>query len=98
MLTLFKPWRNSQDLKDVHQTWAEAFTSYKFKLEEKKIMNNFNLCYECLDERDDHHAIIKRQLKSKRKKTSFLFQDQYDNNCNLGINSNLKRIMEIKKF
>ena len=66
MLVLFKPWRSSQDLKDVHQTWTEAFTLYEFKLEDKKMMNNFNLHYECLDERDDYHAILKKQSKLKK--------------------------------
>ena len=67
MLVLFKPWRSSQDLKDVHQTWTEAFTLYEFKLEDKKMMNNFNLHYECLDERDDYHAILKKQSILKKK-------------------------------
>jgi hypothetical protein len=43
MLTLFKPWRNSHDLKDAHELWAEAFASYEFKNTDRKIMNNFNL-------------------------------------------------------
>ncbi|KAF8800809.1 hypothetical protein BYT27DRAFT_7116564, partial [Phlegmacium glaucopus] len=60
MLTLFKPWRSSQDLKNINQTWTEAFALYEFNIENKKIMNNFNLQYECLDERDDYHAILKK--------------------------------------
>jgi hypothetical protein len=50
MSTLFKLWRNSRDLKDDDQSWADAFALYKFKPEHKKIMDNFNLHYECLDE------------------------------------------------
>ena len=54
--------------------WPEAttpaFTLYEFKLEDKKMMNNFNLRYECLDERDDYHAILKKQSKLKKKKIS----------------------------
>ena len=61
MLTLFKPWRTSDDLKNKNQTWSEAFTIHQFNLNDKKIMNNFNLRYECLDERDDYNAILKRQ-------------------------------------
>jgi hypothetical protein len=88
MLTLFKPWRSCCDLKDKDQTWEEAFTLFEFKEVDWKIMNNFNLRYECLDERDDYHAILKKQCRLKEQKTSSLFQDQYDNECNLGINSN----------
>ena len=51
-------------------------------------MNNFNLRYECLDERDDYHAILKRQSRLREQKASSLLPDQYDNDCDLGINSN----------
>jgi hypothetical protein len=61
-------------------------------------MNNFNLRYECLDERDDYHAILKRQTKLKEKNNSSLFQDQYDNGCNLGINSNFEEDYGDPKF
>ena len=88
MLTLFKPWRSSCDLKEKHRTWSEAFASYNFKIIHKKIMNNFNLRYECLDERDDYHAILKRQSRLREQKASSLLPDQYDNDCDLGINSN----------
>lgn len=90
MLTLFKPWRKGQDLKDAQQTWAEAFSLYKFKTEHQKIMNNFNLRYECLDERDDYHAILKKQSKLKEAKMPSGIQDQYDNDCDLGIDSKLE--------
>lgn len=90
MLTLFKPWRNTQDLKDMQQTWAEAYKLFKFKPEHIKIMNNFNLRYECLDERDDYHAILKRQSRTKDAKISPSFQDQHDNDNDLGINCNFE--------
>jgi hypothetical protein len=90
MLTLFKPWRNSHDLKDAHELWAQAFTSYEFKITDRKIMNNFNLRYECLDERDDYHAILKRQSKLKEKVASSLFQDQYNNDGDFGLYYNLE--------
>jgi hypothetical protein len=73
------PWRNSHELKDAYELWAQAFASYEFKITDRKIMNNFNLWYECLDERDDYHAILKRQSKLKEKVALSLFQDQYDN-------------------
>jgi len=90
MLTLFKPWRRGQDLKDAQQMWADAFALYKFKPEQKKIMNNFNLRYECLDKRDDYHAILKRQSKLKAADISSKIQDHYDNSCDLGIGSNVE--------
>jgi hypothetical protein len=90
MLTLFKPWRSCRDLKDESQSWAEVFTTYEFNAEDKRIMDNFNLRYECLDERDDYHAILKRQTKVKVRNNSSLFPDHYDNDCNLGISSNFE--------
>ena len=90
MLTFFKPWRSHLDLKDAQQTWSEAFVLYKFKPEHKKIMRNFNLRYECLDERDDYHAILRRQSKLREAKMSLPFQDQHDNDCDLGVASNIE--------
>jgi hypothetical protein len=90
MLTLFITWRNSHDLKDAHELWAQAFASYEFKITDRKIMNNFNLQYECLDERDGYHAILKRQSKLKEKVASSLFQDQYNNNGDFGLHYNLE--------
>ena len=90
MLTLFKPWRNSGDLKDESESWAEAFTLYEFKFEDKKIMSNFNLHYECLDERDDYHAILKRQSKLKKKQQSSFFQESHEEEDDFGINSNIQ--------
>jgi len=88
MLTLFKPWRHGEDLKSVNQTWTEAFALCKFKFEDKKIMNNFNLHYECLDERNNYHAILKRQSSINQKNISSN-QFDYDNDCDFGINSNI---------
>ena len=73
ILTLFKPWRNSDDLKYAHESWSEVCLSYEFETEDRKMINNFNLCYECLDKRDDYHAILKRQSELREKKTSSLF-------------------------
>ena len=89
MLTLFKPWRNGKDLKNINQTWAEAFASYEFKTESNRTMNNFNLRYECLDERDDYHAILKRQSSMNHKQSLALNQVDIDDDCDFGITSNL---------
>ena len=98
MLTLFKPWRKNQDLKDVRESWAEAFASYEFETKDTKIMNNFNLRYECLDERDDYHAILKRQSKMKEKETSSYFQDHYDNDGDFGLHPNFEEDYGDQKF
>ncbi|EAU85285.2 hypothetical protein CC1G_07555 [Coprinopsis cinerea okayama7 len=63
MLTLFKPWRTSWDLRSVNQTWKEAYDSHVFTDEQKRIMKNFNVRYECLDERDDYHKLLKQKRK-----------------------------------
>ena len=60
-------------LKYAHESWSEAFLLYEFETEDRKMINNFNLHHECLDERDDYHAILKRQSKLKKKETSSLF-------------------------
>ena len=90
MLTLFKPWRNSDDLKYTHESWSEACLSYEFETKDRKMINSFNLCYECLDKRDDYYAILKRQCKLKEKETSSLFRDQYDNDDDFGLHTNLE--------
>ena len=46
MLTHFKLWRQGTDLKRNDQSWTEAFNLHTFNVEEKKIMNNFNLHYD----------------------------------------------------
>ena len=89
MLTLFKPWRNSDDIKHTHESWSEVFLSYEFETKDRKMTNNFNLRYECLEERDNYHTILERQSKLKDKETSSLFQDQYDNN-DFGPHTNLE--------
>jgi hypothetical protein len=61
MLTFFKPWRTGLDLKTSTQTWDDAFNSYQFAERHRKLMKNFNLRYECLDNRDDFHAELRRK-------------------------------------
>jgi len=64
MLTFFKPWRNGKDLKANNETWDEAFEKYSFKAQEKQMIKNFNLRYECLDARDDFHSELKKRTKA----------------------------------
>lgn len=60
MLTLFKPWCSSLDLKqDEFLTWHEVFDGFGFALRHKELMNNFQIKYECLDSRDDFHNKMK---------------------------------------
>ncbi|KAJ7169028.1 hypothetical protein C8R46DRAFT_855214, partial [Mycena filopes] len=61
MLTLFKPWRSPGDLKDSVSTWEQAFGEHEFTKRQRQLLQNFNVRYECNDERDDHFAQLKRQ-------------------------------------
>ena len=60
MLTLFKPWRTGRSLKMESESWDEAFMSYEFLAEHKKIMSNLHIKYECQDAQDDFHAQFKK--------------------------------------
>lgn len=61
MLTFFKPWRVPLDLKRPDETWQEAFQSYPFLPRPQRLMRNFNLRYECLDERHNFKSLLKRK-------------------------------------
>jgi hypothetical protein len=60
MLTLFKPWRSGKDLKSADSTWDDTFHSHDFTSRQQELMRNFNLCYECVDARDDYSAKLKK--------------------------------------
>src|SRR5271168_528757 len=64
MLTLFKPWRTGNDLKMESQTWDDAFHAFEFSETQNKLMENFNLRYECIDARDDHSAKLKKSSEN----------------------------------
>jgi hypothetical protein len=59
MLTLFKPWRSGFDLKLKGATWDGTFVQHSFTAGQTRLMNNFNIRYECLDARDDFRAQLK---------------------------------------
>jgi len=59
MLTLFKPWRTGNSLKNSEVSWDETFIKHDFTGRQSQLMKNFNIKYECLDARDDYHAQIK---------------------------------------
>ncbi|KAJ3513183.1 hypothetical protein NMY22_g15115 [Coprinellus aureogranulatus] len=69
MLTLFKPWRAYRDLLNNHTSWKNSFDGYAFSPKHIRYMKNFNLKYECLDERDDYHAVLKQKAKEIRSAT-----------------------------
>jgi len=75
MLTLFKPWRTGYDLKNIDETWEQSFNKYNFSVDQKKLMNHFNLRYECLDAQDDYSA----KMKDNDKKSNE-FWDSSDKN------------------
>ena len=60
MLTLFKPWRSGETLKDKDYSWDETFNNYAFTPGQLQVMKNFNIRYECNDARDDYSAQLKR--------------------------------------
>jgi hypothetical protein len=60
MLTLFKYWRTGSTLKAKEVSWDEAFVAHTFTDQQKRIMGNFNIRYECLDQRDDFLSELKK--------------------------------------
>jgi hypothetical protein len=60
MLTIFKLWRTGYDLKCDTETWEEAFDKHSFSHRKRQLMQNANICYECLDSLDDFHAQMKK--------------------------------------
>ncbi len=60
MLSLFKPWRSGKDIKSEEYSWDETFIDHKFTEHQLKLMENFNLRYECNDARDDFSAQLKQ--------------------------------------
>jgi hypothetical protein len=65
MLTLFCPWREALCIKLPSESWESAFNAYQFSTRQKQLMRNFNLRYECLDARDDFHALLKKKTNSR---------------------------------
>ncbi|KAF8235864.1 hypothetical protein L208DRAFT_1021364, partial [Tricholoma matsutake] len=60
MLTLFKPWRSGSTLKLKNSSWDETFIVHKFTNRQERIIKNFNIQYECLDQRDDFMSELKK--------------------------------------
>ena len=54
MMTLFKPWSVPSDLKDDSISWEVAFECHPFDDVKHKLMQNFNIRYECHDAKDDY--------------------------------------------
>ncbi|KAG5223139.1 hypothetical protein IMY05_C1357000100 [Salix suchowensis] len=59
MLALFVPWQSGEDLKTSEETWDEGFLKQAFSEQHSRVMNNFNLQYECLDAKDDFRSEMK---------------------------------------
>jgi hypothetical protein len=64
MLTLFKPWRSGEDLKNENYSWDETFTSHIFTPRQEELMKFFNIRYECNDARDDFSKQLKKGVQS----------------------------------
>ena len=65
MMTLFKPWRHSDNLKQKNKTWDESFFLHKFTKRQTELMYNFNIRYECHDAKDDYRLQRKKKLAAK---------------------------------
>jgi hypothetical protein len=76
MLTLFKSWRNGKDLKSETSSWHETFTNHNFTARQNKLMDNFNLRYECNDARDDYSAQLKKNNLSNTKLPVWLMSEE----------------------
>jgi len=89
MLTLFKPWRSGKDLKLDNDSWDDTFTSYDFTPDQIRIMEYFNIRYECLDARHDYSAQLRQENAFDdgifpQFMTSETISDLDDNNINNG--------------
>ncbi|KAF8220961.1 hypothetical protein L208DRAFT_1330857 [Tricholoma matsutake] len=60
MLTLFKPWQTGATLKSKECSWDETFNSHEFTAQQILLMKIFNIRYECLDQKDDFFAEMKK--------------------------------------
>ncbi|KDR75357.1 hypothetical protein GALMADRAFT_45270, partial [Galerina marginata CBS 339.88] len=60
MLTIFKPWRDSNDLKSPSESWDFSFGDYNFDARKLEVMKFFKVRYECLDARDDYNALMRQ--------------------------------------
>ncbi|KAF5339625.1 hypothetical protein D9611_011516 [Ephemerocybe angulata] len=78
MLSLFHPWRNGKDLRRDAQCWDDAFTTTTFQPRFVKIMNNFNLKYECLDARDDYRSQLANAPELPHNNFASLLGPNYD--------------------
>jgi len=47
-------------LKLEEESWDNAFTAHLFSTRQLEILKYFNVCYECLDARDDYAAQMKK--------------------------------------
>ncbi|VDB99246.1 unnamed protein product [Peniophora sp. CBMAI 1063] len=72
MLTLYKPWRNGQDLKDAEESWKEAHEAYEYPARFDVIRKFCNIRYECSDARDDY-----RQSRKKGGDELFFMHGQF---------------------
>ena len=60
MLALFKPWRTGSTLKEKEASWDETFSAHAFTDRQEQIMRNFNIRYECLDQKDDFLSELRK--------------------------------------
>ncbi|KAJ7086497.1 hypothetical protein C8R44DRAFT_650818, partial [Mycena epipterygia] len=59
MMIFFKPWRSLDDLKNLGETWADAYDSTEFTYQALQIIQNMNVENQCKDARDAHEVLRK---------------------------------------
>jgi len=64
MLTLFKLWRESIDLKGDSNTWKEIFDNHIFEERHRQIMKYMNLKHKCINSLDDFNSQRKKVFNS----------------------------------
>jgi hypothetical protein len=76
MLILFKPWRVSADLRNVDESWADAFNTFMNGCNEatKRILNNMQVLHECKDAKDIEDS---RRRDSRRTNPGSGWSDGY---------------------
>lgn len=66
MLTLFKPWRQGTDLKNIGELWGTAFARTLFTDRSSQIMRNLKVRYECWDAKDDYYHQMQGAIKDAK--------------------------------
>ena len=59
-------------------SWDEIFSDHDFRTQQRQLMKNFNIRYECLDARDDYRAQLKKGIDKSLLGSWEAFQDEHE--------------------